>query len=210
MTGRDAPRLRRRTGRRLLLLAGALALLLASCESVFTTSLLSFLQRDPSKLSPEQQVAYGRDALASGDPDQMAAAYDVLKDSDDPSTQLLAADLALGAVELEGTLLEAASADDPVAAIEAALDGYSDDDFAKMSDAAALVDAADDSVEPTAEQYVFAAAGLLAVAAESTDADPNVAQAHAFLDAAAASLQADGESTDLLDQIAGTTGWTAP
>ena len=49
------------SGRRLLA-AAALALLLlvgaGGCEAVFTTSLLSFLQRDPSGLSPEQQVAW--------------------------------------------------------------------------------------------------------------------------------------------------------
>ena len=217
MTGTTTRRPLRR-GKRLLLLAGAVTLLFASCENVFTSSLFSFLQRDPSNLSPEQQVAYGEDALASGDPDKMAEAYEVLKDSDDPQTQLLAADLALGAVELEGTLLEAASAEDPVAAIEAALEDFTDEDFAMMREAAALIDSADDSVEPTAEQYFFAAAGLIAAAADAnggdvdtlTDADPDVAQAHAFLDEAAAALQADGESTELLVDIAGPTGWTSP
>lgn len=220
MTGTTTRRALRR-GKRLLLLAGAATLLLASCENVFTSSLFSFLQRDPSNLSPEQQVAYGEDALASGDPDRMAEAYEVLKDSDDPQTQLLAADLALGAVELEGTLLEVASAEDPVATIEAALDDFTDEDFAMMREAAALVDSADDSVEPTAEQYFFAAAGLIAAAADENggtaglDADPppatveeDVNQAKAFLDAAAASLQANGESTDLLEGVGEAIGWS--
>lgn len=213
----------RRPGRAvgMLALATALAVMLASCENVFTTSLFSSLQRDPSNLSPEQQVAYGEDALASGDPAAMAEAYEVLKDSDDPETQLLAADLALGAVELEATLLEAASADDPVATIESALDGFSDEDFTMMREAAALVDSADDSVEPTAEQYLFAAAGLIAVAADENggtsglEADPppsaveeEVNQARAFLDAAAASLQASGESTDVLDGVGDAIGWS--
>ncbi|MFW5744904.1 MAG: hypothetical protein ACOC2D_16635, partial [Spirochaetota bacterium] len=166
MARTNAGQPRRRPGRRLLPLLGAFTLLLASCENVFTTSLFSFLQRDPSRLSPEQQVAYGRDAIASGDPEAMAEAYEHLKDSDDPETQLLAADLALGAVELEETLLEVASADDPVATLEDALDDLTDDDYAMMRDAAALVDSADESVEPTAEQYFFAAAGLIAAAAD--------------------------------------------
>lgn len=195
--------------------------LLAACESVFTTSPLAFLQRDPSKLSPEQQVAYGHDALASGDPAKMAAAYEALKDSDDPNTQLLAADLALGAVELEATLLAAAGADDPVAAIDDALEGFTDDEIAMMANAAALVDAADDTVAPTAEQYFFAAAALITVAADAnggttgldglTPADPGydeVQQAQAFLDAAQAALTANGESTDLLEGVGDAIGWT--
>ena len=219
--GRTDERQRRTRGTRLLLLVGALTLLVASCENVFTTSLFSFLQRDPSQLSPEQQIAFGEDALASGDPAKMAEAYEVLKDSDDPQTQLLAADLALGAVELEGTLLQAASADDPVQAIEESLDDFTDEDFAMMRDAAALVESADDSVEPTAEQYFFAAAGLIAAAADENDGtagldtDPppaavedEVNQAKAFLDAAAASLQASGESTDVLDGIGEAIGWS--
>jgi len=221
MARTDPRQARRRPGRRSLLLLGAFTLLFASCENVFTTSLFSFLQRDPSKLSPEQQVAYGRDALASGDPEAMAEAYGLLKDSDDPETQLLAADLALGAVELEATLLEAASAEDPVATIEEALDDFTDEDYAMMREAAALVDSADESVEPSAEQYFFAAAGLIAAAADENggtaglDADPppaaveeEVNQAKAFLDAAAASLQANGESTDVLEGVGEAIGWS--
>jgi hypothetical protein len=85
-------------------LAGSLAaiglllfLFLAGCEAVFTTSLLSFARRDPSKLSPEAQVVWAEEALASGDPEAMAAGYKLVKD--DPNNQLLAADLAL---ELSG------------------------------------------------------------------------------------------------------------
>jgi hypothetical protein len=75
----------------------ALVLLLAGCEAIFTASLLSFLQRDPSKLSPEQQVTWAEQALASGDPEAMAEAYELVKN--DPDNTLLAARLAL---ELSG------------------------------------------------------------------------------------------------------------
>jgi hypothetical protein len=75
----------------------ALVLLLAGCEAVFTTSFLSFLQRDPAKLPADQQVAWAEQALASGDPAAMAEAYELVKD--DPDNELLAAKLAL---ELSG------------------------------------------------------------------------------------------------------------
>jgi hypothetical protein len=184
---------------------------LSGCEGVFTTSLLSFMQRDPANLSPSQQVQYGEDALASGDPAAMASAYEVLKDSTDPETQLLAADLALGAVELESAVAAAvagiAAGDDTETTLEEVLAGFSAEDLAMMEEAAALVDAADATATPTPEQYAFAAIGLLAVAASDAGGDiasipansPDLGQATSFLNAAVAQLQASGESTDLLD-----------
>ncbi|MBN1835619.1 MAG: hypothetical protein JW820_07195 [Spirochaetales bacterium] len=83
--------------------AAALALLLplcgwlAGCEAIFTTSLLSFLQRDPAKLSREQQLEWAEQALASGDAVAMAQAYELVED--DEANELLAARLAL---ELSG------------------------------------------------------------------------------------------------------------
>lgn len=203
-------------------------LVTASCEMVFTTSPLAFLQRDPSRLSPEQQVAFGRDALASGDRDQMAVAFELLKESDDPEVQLLAGQLGMSATGLEAAVYEAlpdiaAAADDQAAlqaALEEALDGFSEDDLRMMGESAALVAAAEGSVTPSPEQYVFAAVALMAVAAdqnggfgvlEGLDAsDPGydeVEQAKSFLDSAFAELQADGQSTDFLEGIGEAIGW---
>ena len=80
------------------------AIILGSCQQVFTRSLFSFLQRDPSTLSPEQQLIWAENALASGDPAIIKQAYDVLKDAaaDSPANgelNYMAANLAL---ELSG------------------------------------------------------------------------------------------------------------
>ena len=199
---------------RLIAVALLAAMAVLACENVFTSSPLTFLQRDPANLSPEQQVQFGEDALSSGDPAAMADAYAALSDTTDPETQLLAADLALGAVELDSVLstaFESASAEggDIEAAVEEALAEFTADDLELMVEAAALVDAADEEATPTPEQYVFAAIGLLAVAASEEDgdisaidgADPNIVQAQAFLDAATAQLEADGNPSDLLSGI---------
>jgi hypothetical protein len=81
----------------LLPAAALLAMLLAGCQAVFTTSPFSFLQRDPADLPPEQQAAWAEQALASGDPAAMAKAYAVIKDN--PDQAYLAASLA---AELSG------------------------------------------------------------------------------------------------------------
>jgi hypothetical protein len=76
------------------------ALALAGCQDMFTWSPVSALARTPDSLSPEQQVSFGRDALASGDEADMQAAYDALKDrTDDPEAQYVAAQLG---IELSG------------------------------------------------------------------------------------------------------------
>ena len=201
-----------------------LVAILSSCENVFTTSPVAFLQRDPAGLSPEQQVEFGKDALASGDAEQMAAAYELLKESDDPRTQLLAAELALGAAGLESAVIAAAGdlsgGADAATVLEEVLSGFTESDLALMSAAAALIDEAEDSVTPSPEQYTFAAIGLIAIAIDANGgstvgldalgpADPGydeAEQAKAFLQAATDSLQAAGESTDLLDELGAVIG----
>lgn len=85
-------------------LTGFLCILaLGGCEALFTTSPLSFLQRDPSKLSDEQKISWAEAAWASGDEEAMAEAYAAIADlatgSSDPELTYLAANLAL---ELSG------------------------------------------------------------------------------------------------------------
>jgi len=190
------------------------ALALVSCEAVFTTSPVAFLQRDPENLSPEQQITYGRDALASGDEEAMAEAFEALKESEDAETQVLAAELALGASGLETALTdslgELSAGGDTDAILADALGSFEEADLALMGEAAALLDAADETVTPTPEQYAFAAVGLMAVAIEenggtttglSSGGSPEVAKAEEFLQAATSGLQASGESTELLDEL---------
>lgn len=193
-------------------------IVIAGCENVFTTSLLSGLQRDPSTLSAEQQVRYAEEALASGDPEAMADAYATLRTSDDPETQLLAADLAIGAAGLEttitATLGELAGGGDPETILGEALATFDEDDLAMLADAAALLAAASDdgSVTPSPEQYAFAAVALVAVEVAANDGDLASTtippQAEEFLEAAAAGLQESGQTTDLLEEIGAAVGWT--
>jgi hypothetical protein len=73
--------------------------LLVGCEFIFTSSVLSFAQRDPSKMTLEQQINFARDALASGDTGAMTDAYDALKGeaatTSDGDLQLLTGQLAM-------------------------------------------------------------------------------------------------------------------
>jgi hypothetical protein len=53
-------------------------ILLAGCEQIFTFSPIAFLATPVSQMNPEQQINYGKDALASGDDAKMAEAYTAL------------------------------------------------------------------------------------------------------------------------------------
>ncbi len=96
-----------------LLLAAAVAL--GSCEQAFTTSPLSWLERNPDNMSKEQQIRYAEDALRSGSTSSASKAYDALSknvDGDDPAElNLLLADLAMSAsgfADTTGDLLKLA------------------------------------------------------------------------------------------------------
>lgn len=213
---------------RILMVVSVMFLSVVSCEMVFTTSPLAFLQRDPSRLSEAQQVAFGRNALAAGDREKMAIAFNLLKESADPEIRLLASDLALAASGLDAAVMtalpEIIAAGSDQAALQAALDEvlmeFSVEDLAMMAAAAELIVGAEDMVTPTAEQYVFAAVGLAAVAADRNDgvsgleglapADPGYAeveQAKAFLQSAADGLRQEGQSTEMLEAIGEAIGW---
>ncbi len=189
---------------------------LTGCERVFTYSPFESLRRDPANLSVEQQVTFARDALSSGDPAAMEDAFALLSTSEDPETQLLAVDLALGAAEVETVLTDLlasgiAESEDPTAALEEALAGFSEDDIALLSAAADLLVEASAETEPTPEQYAFTAIGLVAVAAsqagglselESVDPDSEagqtLTQAATFMQEAATALEESGQSADIL------------
>lgn len=197
------------------------ALSLAGCERIFTTSPFSFMRRDPSTYTTAQLLVFAEDALASGDREAMAAAYELLRDSTDPDTQLLAVELGLGAAGVDIVLTEivaglATEGSDAETVIGDALGAFSDEDLAVLVEVAALLDAADESTAPTSDQYVFAAAGLIAAAAADaggvgnlnppppgSDAEEYVNQAAAFLSAAEAILVTEGGSTEILDGFSG-------
>ncbi|HOV62966.1 MAG TPA: hypothetical protein PLG43_03675 [Spirochaetia bacterium] len=81
-----------------------LALILASCQQVFTYSPLAVFQRDPADvmagMTTEQKAAYAQSLLdRQADPQDLAVAYDEIASvaGTDPELNLLAANLAIGA-----------------------------------------------------------------------------------------------------------------
>jgi hypothetical protein len=145
-------------------------LLLSSCQQIFTYSPLTFAQRDPADLPPEQQVAYAESALASGDVDAIISAYEAIANSDDPDINLLASELAFAgsgvsdAIEEATALLDGGSGDflDLLVGLDGDLLQGSADEFES-----ALVGGA----TPTEEQFVNAAVSLVLVELQDPVAD---------------------------------------
>ncbi len=83
---------------------------LGACEQAFTTSPLSWLERDPDNLSKERQIRYAEAALRSGNERAARKAYDALSknvdEKDDPELNLLLADLAMNAAGISEVLSE--------------------------------------------------------------------------------------------------------
>ncbi len=84
-----------------------LAVMLSSCQAVFTFSPLASFQRNPATMTAAQQITYAQQALATGDPSTMKAAYDAIKSSTDPEVNLLAGQLAFGASGATDALTQA-------------------------------------------------------------------------------------------------------
>ncbi len=149
------------------------SVLLSSCQAVFTYSPFTFLQRDISTRPVEVQVSRAREALGTGDRDQMAEAYavveELLKTNNDPELSLLAADLAFGASGMTEVFtsalqdMEAISEGTPQD-LEAVLETL---DVELIAEGAAHVQSAVDAgAEVTDTQYVIAGAALLSSAVE--------------------------------------------
>lgn len=152
------------------------ALLMVGCQAVFTYSPLSGLARSPSQMSTAEVQQYATQALASGDPAAMTNAYDAIKGSTDPGTQLLAAQLAFGgsgATQVFNQVLGAiASNPNPTAAdltslttqLQSALNSVN---VPLAADGAtALTNAAAGGATVTDSQYAMGAAALVASAAK--------------------------------------------
>lgn len=199
--------------------AAALILaLLAGCDTIFTASPVSFLQRDPDDMSPEQRTKFAEDALASGDPEAIEDAYDAIKDDASSSTdgdlQLLAAQLALELAGISDVLddlvnidFDATLADNLtyinglVAAMNATYLGESAD-FYQQADT--------NGGGLGGEDYII---GALAILAESTVVDgasnvdnltsgsPGVVDAIAFLTSGQTAVGADDPSYELMSSF---------
>ncbi len=88
--------------------AGAAVIaLLAGCDTIFTTSPLSWARRDPAEMSLDQRVNYAKNALASGSEGEIAEAYDAIKAdalaSDDGTLELLGGQLTLALAGINET-----------------------------------------------------------------------------------------------------------
>jgi hypothetical protein len=194
----------------LLPAAVLLALVLAGCQDMFTTSLFSFMQRDPADLPPAQQVAWAEQALASGDPDAMAKAFAMLEDN--PNQTYLAASLA---AELSGVpqALAQAVADmstllgytDPLD-VEAYFDGYLASVDAGYAADAALRYSVLLLADPEELSDTDMVMGALCLAFVAADASGSFATAdytglYLYVDSCLAVLEPDNVAADILNQI---------
>jgi len=190
-----------------------LLLLLASCEQMFTYSPLSWAQRDPADLSDAQKIAYAESVLGSGDTDAMADAYDAIKDSSDPDTQLLASQLAIGASGLNEAIQDALADFDSLESGTASINDYLNTiDDVMLQNAIDAMDAAeadsDTKDDITQEEYLVTAAAILIVNSSDieneTFADPGFSSpdiAGTWQQQTAYYLQEAGYSTSDLDQL---------
>ncbi|HUX21499.1 MAG TPA: hypothetical protein VMW69_09675 [Spirochaetia bacterium] len=160
------------------LAAGCLlaATLMVSCQAVFTYSPLKGLQRNPANMSPSQQVAYAQNALASGDPTAMKAAYDAIKSSTDPSTNLLAGELAFGASGATSALTQAladVASGGSLTDVQALLNSV--DTSLVAEGAQNIINADNGGVAVSDSQYAIASASLAASAAKQAGGFSNLA-----------------------------------
>jgi hypothetical protein len=152
-----------------LLILLIVTVVLSGCQDIFTFSPFSELGRDPSTLSKDQQINYATNALASGDPDEMAEAYELIADllEDDPDNgelHLLAAELAIGASGLGEIGSSVAGGDSE--SYDDFLDGLDQD---LLDVVAGHIEAAEDAGEEISDsQYVNA--GTAIIASEAIDA----------------------------------------
>ena len=194
-------------------------LTLSSCEKVFTTSPFSGMTRDPSDMSVDQQIAYGENALASGDQKSMQDAYDALAKSledgkGDGDAHSLAADLAMGASGVNDVLpdlTEAAtsgSLDNTDEMADTLNDSLDKIDADYVDEAQKQVDAAEQNGgEVTEDQYLTVAAGMVLAAGKEKEGIENVGKDDAdevkqFVDKAVENTGAtDGPLKDMQDAL---------
>lgn len=197
----------------------AAVLVLAGCEQFFSTNVFSGLQRDPSNLSFDQQVAYAESALNSGDKDAQADAYDALaksledENNTDPELNELAAELAIGASGLSDTVPDLAEAAldgnfSSQADLENALDDKLDDvDYGYVDEAESQLEKIkENGGEVGEEQYVFVAAGKLMNKADEEGGvgnldSGNTGDEQQFVEDAITDLESRDESSDLLNDL---------
>lgn len=93
----------------LAVIVASAALLLAACQAMFTYTPLSGLKRPPASMTPAQRLTYAADALASGNTDDMKAAYDAIKSDSGAQAQYLTAQLGIELSGIPTLLVQVAS-----------------------------------------------------------------------------------------------------
>lgn len=152
-----------------LLLAGAV---LVGCEALFTSNLFENFARDPDNMSEEQLVAYGNEAIASGDVERMEDAFNALRDKTagselDADTRDTLVELGLGATDVVGFIGQ--NLDDPES-ID--LSEFSGDKGRISRETADIMNDAEDGAF-SADRYAYAAAGVALAAGADADGDIN-------------------------------------
>jgi len=182
-----------------------LLLILAGCQAIFTYSPLSFLQRDPANLPLDQKIAWAENALASGDPEAMATAYDAIKD--ESGVDYLAANLALELSGVPQLLFEVMEGD-------VAIDNQIDlENFLQQLDSSYLSAAGDhyndtlsnDPDSLTGTDYILGAASLLFKATELNGGSMGVGidttEATAFAAAGLGTMSVDDPAYEYMNDL---------
>lgn len=173
--------------------AAMAAVLLISCQDVFTTSAYFWYEADISTMSSEQQVSYAADLLASGtaSAEELQEAYAAVfatlpadLTTADPETLLLAADLAVGASgagELVSTAIETFTSGDEITEESGTelLEAFNDLDSEALANTVEMIEAAEsiEGAEISSDQYANAAMAQLVVVAANNGGIENLAEA---------------------------------
>lgn len=133
----------------------------AGCEALFTTNLFENFARDPENMSEAQLVAYGNEAVASGDRDRMANAFNSLSEkvgdrdlSDDPETRNTLVELGLGATDIVSVVRD--NIEDPTGV---SVEDFDDERRAIARDTADIMLQADPE-DFSPDRWAYAAAGV--------------------------------------------------
>ncbi|MFP4643790.1 MAG: hypothetical protein ACLFM0_05510 [Spirochaetales bacterium] len=144
-----------------LVVALALLAVFSGCEALFTTNVFENFARDPDNMSEEQLVAYGNEAIASGDQDKMTSAYNSLSEkvdgrdlSDDPETRNTLVELGLGATDIIGVVSD--NLDDPTGVSEKTFDA----ERRKIARQTADIMLEADSEDFSPDRWAYAGAGV--------------------------------------------------
>jgi len=208
---------RRRSGLAAALIAAtalsAAALLLGSCQAMFTYSPLSGLQRPPSSMTPAQRLTYAQDALASGNTADMKAAYDAIKNDSGASAQYATAQLGIQLSGVPQVLVQVAANPSTVTSqlntVQGFITSHGLDPTYMVAAAAQLAAAQAAGATLTTMDYAMGAMGLLLGAAytdsgstsyDITAGNSGKAAATAFLAPAVANV-ASLSSGDPLNQF---------